>query len=353
MIAATALCAAALLADAAAGGTPAAPDGPVRAPLATVAVRSAGSVDGASYDGVVQAVRQTTVGAQVPGAVVAIEVRAGDAVKAGQVLLRLDARAADQVAAAGAAQVLAAKAAQDAATREFERQQQLYEKQFISRSALERAEAQHKAAQAQAAAQLASAGAARTESGFYVVRAPYAAVVADVAVVQGDMAMPGRPLLTLYDPSVLRISVAVPRTAVARLSQSAAVTADVPGVIAGRLAPLRVQVLPMVDAASHTQELRLDLPPGLAGLAPGMFARAWLPADSADTRLYVPAAAVVRRAELSAVYVVGADGRPMLRQVRLGRTSGGDVEVLTGLSAGERVAIEPQAAGRSQREVRP
>src|SRR5690349_21686418 len=125
VVAAMALCAAALLADATARGAPAAPDGPARTPaatdgpartpVATVAVRSAGSLDGASYDGVVQAVRQTTVGAQVPGAVVAIEVRAGDAVKAGQVLLRLDARAADQLAAAGAAQVLAARAAQDAA----------------------------------------------------------------------------------------------------------------------------------------------------------------------------------------------------------------------------------------------
>jgi membrane fusion protein, multidrug efflux system len=348
--------AAALAAVALAGGapgTPAAAAAPAQAALATAPVRSAGSAEGASYDGVVQAVRQTTVAAQVAGAVMALEVRAGDAVQAGQVLLRLDARAAEQVAAAGAAQVLAAKAAQDAATREFERQQQLHEKQYISRAALDRAEAQHKAAQAQAAAQLSSAGAARTESGFYVVRAPYAAVIADVAVVLGDMAMPGRPLLTLYDPKALRISAAVPRTAVAGLPSAGAVKAEVPGTAVGRIAPLHVQVLPTVDAASHTQELRLDLPPGIAGLAPGMFARAWLPADAADVRLYVPAASVVRRAELSAVYVVNADGRPLLRQVRLGRANGDSVEVLAGVSADERVALEPQVAGRTPHEARP
>src|SRR5206468_4247783 len=105
------------------------------------------------------------------------------------------------------------------------------------------------------------------------------------------------------------------------------------------------QMLPTVDPSTHTLELRLDLPGGLQGVTPGMFARAWLPAAAAgsDTRLYVPQQAVVRRAELNAVYVLGADGRPMLRQVRVGRSADGQTEVLAGLSAGERIALEPQA----------
>jgi hypothetical protein len=78
-----------------------------------------------------------------------------------------------------------------------------------------------------------------------------------------------------------------------------------------------------------------------------MFARAWLPlAASAEPRLFVPARAVVPRAELTGVYVVGADGRALLRQVRLGRLQGDTVEVLTGVSAGERVVLDPQAAAR-------
>ena len=83
------------------------------------------------------------------------------------------------------------------------------------------------------------------------------------------------------------------------------------------------------------------------GASPGMFARAWLPiAGGADARLYVPARAVVRRAELTAVYVIGGDGRALLRQVRLGRVQGDTVEVLAGVSAGERVVLDPQAAAR-------
>lgn len=315
--------------------------------LATAPVTSGGTAEASGFDGVVQAVRQTAVAAQVAGAVVSLHVKAGDLVRPGQVLLRIDARAAEQTAAAGAAQVQAARAAQEAATRDFERQKQLFSRNYISQAALDSAEAQYKAAQAQAAAQLASAGAARTQSGFYVVTAPYPGVVAEVSVVLGDMAMPGRGLLTLYDPAALRVSVAVPQAVATRLQPGQGVQVDLPGAATGRITPVKTQWMPTVDPATHTLELRLDLPPGLAGVTPGMFARAWLPlAGSPEARLYVPARAVVRRAELTAVYVLGSDGRTLLRQVRLGRSQGEQVEVLAGVSAGERVVLDPQAAAR-------
>lgn len=314
-------------------------------PLASVPVAAAADGRAAAFDGVVEALRQTVVAAQVPGAVVALPVKAGDRVKAGQLLLRLDARAAEQQASAAAAQVLAARAAQEAATKEFERQQQLYRDRFISQAALERAEAQHKSAQAQAAAQLAAAGAARTESGFYTVKAPYDGIVSEVSVVLGDLAMPGRPLLTLYDPAALRVSAAVPQSAAPK-ADGAAPQAELPGVAAGRIQPLRWQLLPALDPATHTVQLRLDLPAGTAA-APGQFARVWLPgAAAAGSRIAVPARAVLRRAELVAVYVIGADGKPLLRQVRLGAANGEQVEVLAGLAAGERVALDPQAAAK-------
>jgi multidrug efflux pump subunit AcrA (membrane-fusion protein) len=130
-------------------------------PLRSAVVISGGLAESTGFDGVVQAVRQTVMAAQVSGAVVSLDVKAGDVVRAGQVLLRLDARAAEQTAAAGAAQVQGARAAQDAATKEFERQKLLFQKNYISQAALDRAEAQYKTSQAEAAAQLASAGAAR------------------------------------------------------------------------------------------------------------------------------------------------------------------------------------------------
>jgi multidrug efflux system membrane fusion protein len=317
--------------------------------LATAPVQASGAADSTGFDGVVEAVRQTVVAAQVPGAVVEIAVKAGDTVRAGQVLLRIDARAAAQNSAASEAQVQAARSQMEVATREFERQRQLYQKQYISLGALERAEAQFKATSAQVQAQLAQANASRIEAGFYVVKAPYAGIVSEVPVMQGDMAMPGRPLLTLYDPAALRVAAAVPQTAIARMLPNQPARIELPGMPAARQWPAaaRTQVLPTIDAATHTAQVRVDLAASPKDIAPGTFARVWLPLQGAAAgRLFVPAAAVTRRAELSGVYVVDAGGKPQLRQVRLGRASGESVEVLSGLAPGEKVALDPQAAAR-------
>ena len=224
--------------------------GAAQGQLASAPVRATSTAASSAYDGVVEAVRQTAIASQVAGAVVSLTVQAGDSVRAGQVLVRLDARAAAQNTAASQAQVQAARAALDVASREVERQRKLYEKKYISQSALERAEAQFRATSAQ---------------------------------------------------------------------------------------------------------VRVDLPAGLKSLAPGMFARVWLATSAATDgaaaktgRLFVPATAVVRRAEMTGLYVLDAKGRPLLRQVRLGRTTNGAVEVLSGLAAGERVALNPQAAAKGR-----
>ncbi len=314
---------------------------------AVVAPSAAGAREG--FDAVVEALRQSVVAAQVTGAVVSIEVKPGDAVRPGQVLLRLDAHAADQNAAASDAQVQSARAALEVATQEVERQRQLFGKSYISQAALERAEALFKATQAQVSAQLAQAGAAHTQTGFYVVRSPYAGVVAEVPVAAGDMAMPGRALVSLYDPSALRVTANVPQAVLASVRAGTDLKVEIPGVnsAASWLDPVHVQVLPTADAATHTVQIRLDLARGTPGLAPGMFARAWIPAAPGGAqRIVISPAAIVRRGEMTGVYVLDTSGRALLRQVRLGRAGADGVEILSGLDAGERVALEPQAAAR-------
>ena len=331
------------------------------APLATAPAQAAGSARAASYDGVVEAVRQTQIAAQVPGAVVELAVHAGDRVSAGQLLVRIDARTADQDAAASAAQVQAGRANLAVAQREFERQQQLHAKKYISAAALERAEGQLKAARAQVDAQSAQAGAARTGAGLHTVRAPYAGVVAEVPVQLGDMAMPGRPLLTLYDPSALRITASVPQSALANLAGgtvgAAQVRIELPGLPADQQPQAtRVQLLPTVDAGTHTQQLRAELPAQFTHAVPGMFARLWLAAVPADSKaadapkasVTVPLKSVLRRGEMTGVYVPDAQGRPLLRQVRLGPVAGDRVEILSGVAPGEAVVLDPLAVGSAR-----
>jgi multidrug efflux system membrane fusion protein len=315
--------------------------------------RADASAASSAFDGAVEAVRQTVIAAQVSGAVVQLDAKVGDRIKTGQVLLRIDARTADQTATASQAQVQAARASLDVASKELARQQQLFQSNFISQAALDRAESEFKATQAQVNAQVAQAGAAQTLTGLHVVRAPYDGVIAEVPVALGDMALPGRPLLTVYDPSALRITAAVPQTVATQIVSGQVLRAELPGLPAARQwpTPARVQVLPTVDASTHTVQVRADLPSGLEGVAPGMFARLWLPLPAtsgspAAAGLSIPRQAIVRRAEMIGLYVLDPNGRPVLRQVRIGRSDGNRVEILSGLMPGERVVTDPQVAAR-------
>src|SRR5450830_1415669 len=300
-----------------------------------------GTAQGLALDAVVEAGRQSVIAAQVQGAIVALPVKAGDTVKAGQLLMRLDARAAQSGVDVSQAQLEAARALAAQAQREHQRQQALFEQQYVSQAALERSLAALQAAQAQVRASAAQTTAAHTQSGYYSVSAPYAGVISELPVSLGDLASPGRPLLTLFDPASLRISVQVPES---QASVQGAVRVQLDGLPAF-VAP-HWQWLPVTDPVSHTRTLRAEVS---AVLAPGRFARVWLPGrvvSGAPARLLVPQAAVLRRAELQAVYVIAAEGRPVLRQVRLGEARGEQVEVLTGLREGESVALDPQAAAQ-------
>ena len=332
--------------------------------LPSVVISSAAESSMSAYEATVESLRQTTLAAQVPGAVVELPVRAGQRVAAGQVLLRIDARAAQQAATASQAQIGAARAQLDVAAKDLERKRQLAARNYISKAALEQAEAGYRAAAAQVKALTAAAAAAVTQSGFYIVKAPYAGVVSQVSIELGDMAMPGRPLLTLYDPATLRVTAAVPSSVLGRVNptQARVELPDVSAGDAGMLTPTRVEVLPAIDPRSLTQAVRANLPAGLDRAVPGMFARLWLPAPVAvagsgasaaapasallGQNLRVPLKAVVRRAEMTGLYVLDAKKRPLLRQVRLGRVSGDSVEVLSGLQAGEHVVTAPELAAR-------
>ncbi|MBB5204895.1 RND family efflux transporter MFP subunit [Inhella inkyongensis] len=299
------------------------------------------------FEGVVEAERQTVLAAQVAGAVVEIAVKLGDRVKAGQLLMRLDARAAEQGAQASEAQVQAARAGLALAEQSFQRQQQLRAQGFISQGALDQAEAQFKSARAQAQAQLAAAQAARSQTAWHRVTAPYAGVVAELPVALGDMALPGRPLLTLFDPQALRVSASLPQALAAQgLPALESLRIELPA-LGQTVQPTRVQRLPLADPGSQTVLLRLDLPAGSAA-QPGQFARLLWPGQGAAAetpRLWVPQTALVQRAELRGVYVL-VQGQPQLRWVRLGRSRGTFVEVLAGLKAGEQLLLEPQRASR-------
>jgi RND family efflux transporter MFP subunit len=285
----------------------------------------------------VEAVRQATVAAQIAGRILDVRADAGQRVAQGQLLARVDAREAASGEAASRAQLAQAKA-------NYERTRNLFAQKFVSQAALDQAETAYKAAQATTGASSASVSHASISS-------PISGVVAQRYVQAGDMATPGAPLFTIFEPKGLRVVASIPQYKLAEIRQAASARIEFPE-LKQTLTATRIEVLPTVDARSHTATVRLYLPEGIPGIVPGMAARA-LFAIGQGMKLTVPAAAIVRRGEVTAVYVLPDQGVPKLRQVRLGEpVANGDIEILAGLSSGERVSLEPVKAGITVRQTK-
>jgi RND family efflux transporter MFP subunit len=339
-----ALVLAATLAIAGCGGKPPpVPASPAAAQLSTEVLQPAVVPAERVLDGTVEAVDEATVSAQTSGRVAEILFDVNDRVPAGAVIIRL--RGTEQ--RAGLQQAEAAR--REAAAREAEAQARyarisdMYERKVVARAQLDQALAERDAAVARLAAANAALDSAREGVAYTEVRAPYAGIVTARLVRVGETVSPGTPLMRGFSTEKLRVTVDIPQTVVepVRKLRKAAVLVD-----GRRIAASGVTVFPEADAATNSFRTRVELPPGTADLYPGMFVKVAF-VTGEQPRLLVPQSAIVTRSEVTAVYVVDAGGRVALRQVRTGAASGDRLEVLAGLAAGERVALDPLAALRT------
>lgn len=281
---------------------------------------------GLPADATVEAISQATVAAQVSGRVIDVRVDAGQVVKKGDLLMRIDAREAAEAAQAAQSQFAVAQA-------QFERSKQLRQQNFISQSGLDKARADFDAAKA-AAAQ------AGVGLGHATVTSPIAGVVARRLTEAGEMASPGKPLLTIYDPAGLRVTASIPQYQLREMRGVKMARVEFPE-LGKTVDATSVQLLPTADAGTHVSQVRANLP-AVDGVIPGMFARITFVTGKAE-KMTVPATAVVRRGEVTAVYVE-TDKGVSLRQIRLGERYGSEVEVLAGLAGGERLVLDPVKA---------
>jgi len=318
---------------------------PIAVPVVSVQAQAVGQ--GFELDGTLQAVRQSIVSAQVPGRLMALAVKAGDKVRAGQLLATLDDREAQSGVQRSQAQVAQVQAELHNAQAQFDRTQELRRQNFVSAAALDVAQAQLKAAQA--ARDQASAGArqAGLSQGFTRITAPYDALVLQTHAEVGSLAMPGTPIVTIYAPAPVRAVVQVPLSRAKQLGAAPQVDVQLPGADGALqwVKPTQSRPLPSADPISQTVEWRLELPAAAAQYASvGQQLRVRF-ASGQTQRATVPTSAVLRRGELTAVYVAQDKGFA-LKAVRLGADHGAQgVEVLAGLSANDRVAVDPIRAG--------
>jgi RND family efflux transporter MFP subunit len=272
--------------------------------------------------GTVQPKLQAMVEAKVSGRITRLPVQLGQSVKQGDVLVEL---ATQEIQA----RLDQANAAFRQAELDFNRTDNLRKQQAATQSELDGAQARYNVAKA-------SVAEAEAVSGYARILAPFDGVVARKLADEGDLAMPGKPLLDLEGRAGLRLVADVPSLLASRVLPDSKLAVRVDTLtdpITGTVA----EISPAADPASRTVLMKVDLPE-TAGLSTGQFGRLAVPVGEA-TFLFVPPTALVRRGQLEILFVA-ADGKAQMRLVRTGKETPQRIEILTGLAPGESVVVE-------------
>lgn len=274
--------------------------------------------------GQITAVAQATLSSQIQSTVDKLLVREGTAVKKGQTLVVLDSRDLRE-------ELARAQAEAENARGHLARMKQLYGEDAVSKQEKENADRTFKVAEA-------SRRAALTKVSYTVVTAPFDGVITEKKIEVGEIASPGQPLLKMEDPQRLRLEATVAEGDLQALSRGATIPVMIDALGSKTLSGIVAQILPTGDPATHTFLVKVELSP-TPGLKTGMFGRMLVNKGTGQT-LVVPRSAVIERGELTGLYIVGPDSLARLRWVKLGRTVGKSIEILSGVTAGERLLAD-------------
>lgn len=297
-----------------------------------------------TYDGTVEAIRRATVSSETSGRISEINFDVDDVVEKGSVLVRITDAATRARLSGVEANVSEAEAQYNIALSEFNRINEVYARQLVSKSAFDKAEAELKAASQRLSAAKAKVKEVLEQLKYTVVKAPYSGVVAERHVQLGEMAKVGQPLFTGFSLNELRAVTHVPQSVVNQIRTATQATI----VIATKdHEPLRsslITVYPEADPVTHTYKVRVELPTVPKGIYPGHLVKIQF-STGEEQKMRIPRQAIVQRSELQAVYVV-KETDVALRQIRLGRANiDNTVDILAGLEPGDTIALDPVRAG--------
>lgn len=286
--------------------------------------------------GSIRAKHETVMSARITATIASINVRAGDAVAAGEALISLDrreweARLQQQQQAVNAAQARVA-----AAQPNYDRIKELFDRKVASRADLDRVQAELRTAQALLGQAQRGLDEAKTNLSYSVISASSAGRVNDRYADPGDTAIPGVPLLKLYDPKHLRLEAHVRETLASSLHKGDQLRARIDA-LNQEFAVSVDEIVPSADPGSRSFLVKVTLP-ATPNLYPGMFGRLLIPSGSIE-RLYISSAAISQVGQLEYVSVLSDSGTAR-RFIRSGKhRPQGQVEVLSGLTVGEQVLL--------------
>jgi len=276
--------------------------------------------------GTVRAKLRAAISPKVTGRIEALLVTPGQVVKAGDLLARLDGREFQ-------ARLDQSLALREQAASDFERQKNLLAQKIATQTEFE-------AAKARLGVTTANAREAETMLAYCTVTAPFAGTITHKLADVGDLASPGKAIVELEDQTGLRLEADLPEALVARVKLGDKLSVSVPS-SGAQVEGVVSEISPVADPVSRTFLTKLDLQQSPA-LRAGQFGRVAVPVGE-STAVRVPASAVVRRGQMEFVFVA-SDGHARLRIVKTGKTIGSEVEIISGLQAGEKFIGEGVAS---------
>ena len=303
--------------------------------------------------GTVRAAQTSQVSSQTMGNLIEMHAHEGDRVQKGQVLAIIDDAQLRSVVNQATAGVTAAEEEVAAANSDFaladatlKRYQQLYKKKSVSPQEFDEIKARYQSAvahrdmaragQSQANAALTQA---RTSLGYTHLRAPFAGVVTQKMADEGTLASLGMPIFTIEDTRSYRLEVTVDEGDIRVVHAGQTVPVSIDALGNAQLIGKVVQIVPAADPASRSFLVKVELPAD-ARLRSGLFGRARF-SRGARSALLIPRTSLVERGQLQGVYVLDANQIAELRYVTLGNSTGGQIEVLSGLQDGEKLVAAP------------
>ena len=291
-----------------------------------------------SWPGTVRSRTVAFIAPRMTARIIEIKVNAGDKVKKGDVIVRLDEREIKAQEQASLAALAGASAQATRAKADEQRIQSLYSKEAATRENFDAVVARAKEAQAGASQATSAVSEIRTHVADTLLLAPFDGVVVKRLQQPGDMGLPGVPVVSLQTPQGLRLEADVPSTCAGRYRTGMDVTVRIDTLGLSTNAQID-EISPEVDPQTRTQLIKIALP-AISGLQPGYFG--WLEqACDQHEALLIPASAVQHIGQLEVVQVL-AEGRQAMRHIRTAKTFGDRIEVISGLHAGETVITHPQ-----------
>ena len=317
--------------------------------------------------GTVTAGISSTLSSKLMGVIEDMRVREGSRVGKGETLAVIDPRqvqAQEQKAEAAMAEAKkalsaavsardAAQSAKELAYATYERYLQLKDAKMISKQAFDEVEAGHRQAEAelrkadagvdeakervrQAESALSEARVARKDA---LITAPHDGIITAKLVDKGDLASPGKPLLTLETTRGFCVDSIVPETYVNYVAPMQKVNVKVPALMADSMVGTVCTIVPSADPKSRSFIVKINLPVDFT-VRSGMFARVEIPAGS-SRKLLIERKAVFTRGQLIGIYLVDPQNIARLHLIRLGKAFGDTVEVISGLKEGDRYVTAP------------